>query len=109
LYSLWQNEPGARPRAVFSFAGSRAMPPRQVSCWITHTNERTHDIIRGGLDRSPTDTGVIDGVAPRYRPSSENKSHRSAGRAPHQIFLEPEGLRTNEIYPNGISTRLPFG
>ena len=84
------------------------MHPRQLPCWITHTNARTHDIIRGGLDRSPMFTGVIEGVGPRYCPSIEDKIHRFAGKASHQIFLEPEGLTTNEIYPNGISTSLPF-
>src|SRR4029077_15565420 len=82
--------------------------PRQVACWITHTNERTHDIIRGALDRSPMFTGVIEGVGPRYCPSIEDKIHRFAGKSSHQIFLEPEGLETHEIYPNGISTSLPF-
>ena len=84
------------------------MHPRQLPCWITHTNERTHDIIRAGLDRSPMFTGVIEGVGPRYCPSIEDKVHRFADKASHQIFLEPEGLTTNEIYPNGISTSLPF-
>jgi tRNA uridine 5-carboxymethylaminomethyl modification enzyme len=88
--------------------GSRSTHPRQVSCWITHTNGRTHEIIRGGLDRSPMFTGVIEGVGPRYCPSIEDKIHRFAGKASHQIFLEPEGLETHEIYPNGISTSLPF-
>jgi tRNA uridine 5-carboxymethylaminomethyl modification enzyme len=82
--------------------------PRQVSCWITHTNERTHEVIRGGLDRSPMFTGVIEGVGPRYCPSIEDKIHRFAGKPSHQIFLEPEGLTTHEVYPNGISTSLPF-
>jgi tRNA uridine 5-carboxymethylaminomethyl modification enzyme len=91
-----------------SFVGARAMHPRQVPCWITHTNERTHEIIRGGLDRSPLFTGVIKGIGPRYCPSIEDKVVRFADRASHQIFLEPEGLATNEIYPNGISTSLPF-
>jgi tRNA uridine 5-carboxymethylaminomethyl modification enzyme len=84
------------------------MHPRQLSCWITHTNERTHQIIRSALDRSPMFTGVIQGVGPRYCPSIEDKIHRFAGKASHQIFLEPEGLSTQEIYPNGISTSLPF-
>jgi len=99
---------GDDPAPVFSFIGNRAMHPRQVSCWITHTNERTHEIIRGGLDRSPLFTGVIKGVGPRYCPSIEDKVVRFADRTSHQIFLEPEGLTTNEIYPNGISTSLPF-
>jgi tRNA uridine 5-carboxymethylaminomethyl modification enzyme len=88
--------------------GSRDLHPRQVSCWITHTNARTHDIIRGGLDRSPMFTGVIEGIGPRYCPSIEDKIHRFAGKDSHQIFLEPEGLTTHEFYPNGISTSLPF-
>ena len=107
-FSRLQEQPGDRPEPVFSFMGSRAAHPRQVSCWITHTNERTHDVIRGGLDRSPMFTGVIEGVGPRYCPSIEDKIHRFAGRASHQIFLEPEGLDTHEFYPNGISTSLPF-
>ncbi len=101
-------QPGDRPEPVFSFLGRRDQHPRQVSCWITHTNERTHEIIRGGLDRSPMFTGVIEGVGPRYCPSIEDKIHRFAGKASHQIFLEPEGLATHEFYPNGISTSLPF-
>jgi tRNA uridine 5-carboxymethylaminomethyl modification enzyme len=101
-------QPGDDPEPVFSFIGTRAMHPRQASCWITQTNERTHDIIRGGLDRSPLFTGVIKGVGPRYCPSIEDKVVRFADRTSHQIFLEPEGLSTNEIYPNGISTSLPF-
>jgi tRNA uridine 5-carboxymethylaminomethyl modification enzyme len=101
-------QPGDDPTPVFSFLGDRSMHPRQVPCWITHTTERTHDIIRGGLDRSPLFTGVIKGVGPRYCPSIEDKVVRFAERTSHQIFLEPEGLGTNEIYPNGISTSLPF-
>jgi tRNA uridine 5-carboxymethylaminomethyl modification enzyme len=93
---------------VFSYMGNLAMHPRQVPCWITHTNGKTHDIIRAGLDRSPMYTGVIEGVGPRYCPSIEDKIHRFAGKESHQIFLEPEGLTTNEYYPNGISTSLPF-
>src|SRR5690349_20811480 len=107
-YSRLEEQPGDRPEPVFSFLGARAMHPRQVSCWITHTNERTHDIIRRGLDRSPMFTGVIKGVGPRYCPSIEDKIHRFAGKSTHQIFLEPEGLETHEVYPNGISTSLPF-
>ncbi len=107
-FSRLTEQPGDRPEPVFSFRGSRAMHPRQVSCWITHTNERTHDIIRAGLDRSPMFTGVIEGVGPRYCPSIEDKIHRFAGKSGHQIFLEPEGLATHEYYPNGISTSLPF-
>jgi tRNA uridine 5-carboxymethylaminomethyl modification enzyme len=96
------------PVPVFSYMGNVAMHPRQVPCWVTHTNERTHDIIRAGLDRSPMYTGVIEGVGPRYCPSIEDKIHRFATKESHQIFLEPEGLTTNEFYPNGISTSLPF-
>jgi tRNA uridine 5-carboxymethylaminomethyl modification enzyme len=107
-FSRLLEQPGDRPEPVFSFMGSRASHPRQVSCWITHPNERTHDIIRAGLDRSPMFTGVIEGVGPRYCPSIEDKIHRFAGKASHQIFLEPEGLDTHEVYPNGISTSLPF-
>jgi tRNA uridine 5-carboxymethylaminomethyl modification enzyme len=101
-------QPGDDPAPVFSFVGNRAMHPRQVPCWITHTNRRTHDIIRGGLDRSPLFTGVIKGIGPRYCPSIEDKVVRFAERDSHQIYLEPEGLETTEIYPNGISTSLPF-
>jgi tRNA uridine 5-carboxymethylaminomethyl modification enzyme len=101
-------QPGDDPVPVMSFMATRAVHPRQVPCWITHTNERTHEIIRGGLDRSPLFTGVIKGVGPRYCPSIEDKVVRFAERASHQVFLEPEGLATNEIYPNGISTSLPF-
>ena len=107
-FSRMAEQPGDRPEPVFSFVGSRGMHPAQVSCWITHTNERTHEIIRGGLDRSPMFTGVIEGVGPRYCPSIEDKIHRFAGKGSHQIFLEPEGLTTHEFYPNGISTSLPF-
>ena len=107
-FSRLAEQPGDRPEPVFSFMGTRGQHPRQVSCWITHTNERTHEIIRGGLDRSPMFTGVIEGVGPRYCPSIEDKIHRFAGKASHQIFLEPEGLATHEVYPNGISTSLPF-
>ena len=91
-----------------SFLGSVAERPQQRCCWITHTNERTHDIIRGGLDRSPMYSGVIEGVGPRYCPSIEDKIHRFADKASHQVFIEPEGLTTSELYPNGISTSLPF-
>ncbi len=101
-------QPGDDPAPVFSYLGHAAQHPRQLPCWITHTNERTHDIIRGGLDRSPMFTGVIEGVGPRYCPSIEDKIHRFADKSSHQIFLEPEGLTTHEIYPNGISTSLPF-
>src|SRR3977135_1958223 len=101
-------QPGDDPAPVFSTLGSREMHPRQLPCWITHTNQQTHEIIRGGLDRSPMFTGVIEGVGPRYCPSIEDKVTRFADRRSHQIFLEPEGLETSEIYPNGISTSLPF-
>ncbi len=107
-YKRLQEQPGDTPTPVFSYLGSVDEHPRQVSCWITHTNERTHDIIRGGLDRSPMYTGVIEGIGPRYCPSIEDKIHRFADKSSHQIFLEPEGLYTHEIYPNGISTSLPF-
>ena len=107
-FSVMQEQPGDSPEPVFSFLGHRGMHPRQLPCWITHTNERTHQVIRGGLDRSPMYTGVIQGVGPRYCPSIEDKIHRFADKASHQIFLEPEGLETDEIYPNGISTSLPF-
>ena len=98
----------SNPVPVFSFLGSPSQHPRQVSCWITHTNEQTHDVIRANLDRSPMYSGVIEGIGPRYCPSIEDKIHRFAGKSSHQIFLEPEGLRTHEVYPNGISTSLPF-
>ncbi|MHB8493462.1 MAG: tRNA uridine-5-carboxymethylaminomethyl(34) synthesis enzyme MnmG [Casimicrobiaceae bacterium] len=101
-------QPGDDPAPVFSFVGSRDLHPRQLPCWITYTTARTHEIIRGGLDRSPLFTGVIKSVGPRYCPSIEDKVVRFAGRDSHQIFLEPEGLDTQEIYPNGISTSLPF-
>jgi tRNA uridine 5-carboxymethylaminomethyl modification enzyme len=118
-YSRLQEQPGdgmsvaigagAAPGVpVFSFMGEEAMHPRQVPCWITHTNERTHTIIRGGFDRSPMFQGVIEGTGPRYCPSIEDKVNRFADKSSHQIFLEPEGLTTHEVYPNGISTSLPF-
>ena len=107
-FTACEVQPGDTPAPVFSFMGAAAMHPDQRSCWITHTNPRTHDIIRSGLDRSPMFTGVIEGVGPRYCPSIEDKVTRFAGRDGHQIFLEPEGLTTDEIYPNGISTSLPF-
>jgi tRNA uridine 5-carboxymethylaminomethyl modification enzyme len=99
---------GAGPMPVFSFMGRADMHPQQMACWITHTNARTHEIIRSGFDRSPMFTGKIDGVGPRYCPSVEDKINRFADKESHQIFLEPEGLTTNEYYPNGISTSLPF-
>jgi tRNA uridine 5-carboxymethylaminomethyl modification enzyme len=107
-FSVMQIQPGDDPCPVFSFLGSTAMHPAQMPCWITHTNEKTHEIIRGGLDRSPMYTGVISGVGPRYCPSIEDKIHRFASKSSHQIFLEPEGLSTHEYYPNGISTSLPL-
>ncbi|MFO1339607.1 MAG: tRNA uridine-5-carboxymethylaminomethyl(34) synthesis enzyme MnmG [Burkholderiaceae bacterium] len=108
-FSRLAEQPGdTDPVPVFSFMGSAAMHPRQLPCWITHTNERTHEIIRSGFDRSPMFTGVIEGVGPRYCPSIEDKVNRFADKDSHQIFLEPEGLATNEFYPNGISTSLPF-
>jgi tRNA uridine 5-carboxymethylaminomethyl modification enzyme len=107
-YSRLIEQPGDDPCPVFSYLGSTAEHPRQISCWITHTRARTHELIRGGLDRSPLFAGVIEGVGPRYCPSIEDKIHRFADKDSHQIFLEPEGLDTYEIYPNGISTSLPF-
>jgi tRNA uridine 5-carboxymethylaminomethyl modification enzyme len=116
-YSLCQEQPGdgmrqtdgtMTPMPVFSFMGRADMHPRQLPCWITHTNERTHAIIRSGFDRSPMFTGKIEGVGPRYCPSVEDKVNRFADKTSHQIFLEPEGLDTHEVYPNGISTSLPF-
>jgi len=107
-FSVLKPQPGDQPVPVFSFLGKAEMHPRQLPCWITHTNPRTHEIIRGGLDRSPMYTGVIEGIGPRYCPSIEDKIHRFAAKQSHQIFLEPEGLTTNEFYPNGISTSLPF-
>ncbi|BDU14934.1 tRNA uridine-5-carboxymethylaminomethyl(34) synthesis enzyme MnmG [Lysobacter auxotrophicus] len=107
-YSVMDEQPGDDPRPVMSFMGSTADHPRQVSCWITHTSERTHEIIRGALDRSPLYTGQIEGIGPRYCPSIEDKVVRFAEKASHQIFVEPEGLEVVEIYPNGISTSLPF-
>ena len=107
-FSRLTEQPGDDPAPVFSFMGSRALHPRQVHCWITHTTPQTHAIIRSGLDRSPLYTGVIKSVGPRYCPSIEDKVVRFAERDSHQIFLEPEGLETTEIYPNGISTSLPF-
>ncbi len=108
-FSKCLEQPGdLDPVPVFSFLGRREQHPRQVPCWITHTNAQTHDIIRSGLNRSPMFTGVIEGVGPRYCPSVEDKIHRFANKESHQIFLEPEGLTTHEFYPNGISTSLPF-
>ncbi|NKI94341.1 tRNA uridine-5-carboxymethylaminomethyl(34) synthesis enzyme MnmG [Rhizobacter sp. SG703] len=108
-FSKLTEQPGdLDPMPVFSFMGHASQHPRQLPCWITHTNERTHEIIRGGFDRSPMFTGVIEGVGPRYCPSIEDKINRFADKDSHQIFLEPEGLTTHEFYPNGISTSLPF-
>ena len=107
-YSRLAEQPGDDPVPVFSFLGRPEDHPRQVSCHITHTSEHTHDIIRSGLSRSPLFTGVIEGVGPRYCPSIEDKIVRFADKTSHQIFLEPEGLTTHEVYPNGISTSLPY-
>ncbi|WP_044408172.1 tRNA uridine-5-carboxymethylaminomethyl(34) synthesis enzyme MnmG [Thiomicrospira microaerophila] len=107
-FSQMQAQPGDDPAPVFSYMGSRAMHPRQVPCYITYTNEQTHEAIRGSLDQSPMYTGVIEGVGPRYCPSIEDKVMRFADKNAHQVFIEPEGLTTNELYPNGISTSLPF-
>lgn len=107
-YAAMTEQPGDSPVPVFSFLGNVAQHPAQLSCWITHTSTQTHDIIRNGLDRSPMYTGVIEGVGPRYCPSIEDKINRFADKDSHQIFIEPEGLQTNEVYPNGISTSLPF-
>lgn len=108
-YSVLAEQPGdLDPVPIFSFIGDAGMHPQQIPCWVTHTNARTHEIIRGGLDRSPMFTGVIEGVGPRYCPSIEDKVHRFADKDAHQIYLEPEGLTTHEVYPNGISTSLPF-
>jgi len=108
-FSVLEEQPGdLDPVPVFSYLGDASMHPRQLPCWITHTNARTHEIIRGGLDRSPMYTGVIEGVGPRYCPSIEDKIHRFADKTSHQVFLEPEGLTTHEFYPNGVSTSLPF-
>jgi tRNA uridine 5-carboxymethylaminomethyl modification enzyme len=107
-FSVMAVQPGDDPAPVFSFIGTRDMHPPQLPCWITHTNPRTHEIIRGALDRSPMYTGKIEGVGPRYCPSIEDKIHRFASKSSHQIFLEPEGLDTHELYPNGVSTSLPF-
>ncbi|MCF6217564.1 MAG: tRNA uridine-5-carboxymethylaminomethyl(34) synthesis enzyme MnmG [Gammaproteobacteria bacterium] len=107
-FELLEAQPGDNPLPTFSFIGNAAQHPRQIPCYITHTNEQTHEIIRGGMDRSPMYTGVIDGVGPRYCPSIEDKVTRFSDKNAHQIFVEPEGLTTHEIYPNGISTSLPF-
>lgn len=107
-FSVMQEQHGDDPRPVFSFIGDASQHPRQVPCYVTHTNERTHDVIRNNLDRSPMYAGVIEGIGPRYCPSIEDKITRFADKTAHQIFVEPEGLTTHELYPNGISTSLPF-
>lgn len=107
-FSVMQEQHGDDPRPVFSFIGDTSQHPRQVPCYVTHTNERTHDVIRNNLDRSPMYAGVIEGIGPRYCPSIEDKITRFADKTAHQIFVEPEGLTTHELYPNGISTSLPF-
>ena len=107
-FSVMDEQHSDDPMPVFSFLGNAGQHPRQLPCWITETNEKTHDIIRSGLDRSPMYTGVIEGVGPRYCPSIEDKIHRFADKDKHNVFLEPEGLTTHEIYPNGVSTSLPF-
>ena len=107
-FSDLEEQWGDKPEPVMSFLGSLSHHPEQTCCWITHTNEKTHEIIRQGLDRSPMYTGVIEGIGPRYCPSIEDKIHRFADKNSHQIFIEPEGLKTHELYPNGISTSLPF-
>ncbi|MEW7866838.1 tRNA uridine-5-carboxymethylaminomethyl(34) synthesis enzyme MnmG [Aeromonas diversa] len=107
-FSVMQEQPGDTPTPVFSFIGDASQHPRQISCFVTHTNEQTHDVIRGNLDRSPMYAGVIEGIGPRYCPSIEDKIMRFADKTSHQIFVEPEGLTTHELYPNGISTSLPF-
>lgn len=107
-FSAMKEQPGDQPEPIFSFIGKQEDHPRQIPCFITHTNEKTHEIIRSGLDRSPMFTGVIEGIGPRYCPSIEDKINRFADKNSHQIFIEPEGLTTHEVYPNGISTSLPF-
>ncbi|MFM5622032.1 tRNA uridine-5-carboxymethylaminomethyl(34) synthesis enzyme MnmG [Aeromonas veronii] len=107
-FSVMQEQHGDDPRPVFSFIGNASQHPRQVPCYVTHTNERTHEVIRNNLDRSPMYAGVIEGIGPRYCPSIEDKITRFADKTAHQIFVEPEGLTTHELYPNGISTSLPF-
>ena len=107
-FSILEAQPGDNPTPVFSFMGSREQQPKQINCFITHTNEKTHDVIRKNLDRSPMYAGVIEGIGPRYCPSIEDKVMRFADKDSHQIFIEPEGLTTHELYPNGISTSLPF-
>ncbi len=107
-FDVLEKQWGDEPRPVMSVRGSRALQPRQICCYITHTNEKTHEVIRNNLDRSPMYSGVIEGIGPRYCPSIEDKIHRFADKDSHQVFIEPEGLTTHELYPNGISTSLPF-
>ncbi|MES2771650.1 MAG: FAD-dependent oxidoreductase, partial [Pseudomonadota bacterium] len=107
-FSVLQAQHSDQPLPVFSFLGEASQHPQQIPCWITQTNAQTHDFIRANLDRSPMYSGVIEGVGPRYCPSIEDKIHRFASKDSHNVFLEPEGLNTHEIYPNGISTSLPF-
>jgi tRNA uridine 5-carboxymethylaminomethyl modification enzyme len=107
-FSVMTEQPGDTPTPLMSFLGKREHQPKQISCWITHTNARTHEIIAANLDRSPMYSGLIEGVGPRYCPSIEDKIHRFADKDSHQVFIEPEGLTTHELYPNGISTSLPF-
>src|SRR5574343_830463 len=107
-FSVMTEQPGDTPTPLMSFLGKREHQPKQISCWITHTNARTHEIIAANLDRSPMYSGVSEGVGPRYCPSIEDKIHRFADKDSHQVFIEPEGLTTHELYPNGISTSLPF-
>ncbi|HSX69736.1 MAG TPA: tRNA uridine-5-carboxymethylaminomethyl(34) synthesis enzyme MnmG, partial [Pseudomonas sp.] len=107
-FSVMTEQPGDTPIPVMSFLGNKDMHPQQISCWMTHTNARTHEIIASNLDRSPMYSGVIEGIGPRYCPSIEDKIHRFADKDSHQVFIEPEGLTTHELYPNGISTSLPF-
>ncbi|CAM5185411.1 tRNA uridine 5-carboxymethylaminomethyl modification enzyme MnmG [Alishewanella longhuensis] len=103
-----QAQPGDTPTPIFSFLGKQSDHPNQIPCYITYTNEQTHDVIRSNLDRSPMYTGVIEGIGPRYCPSIEDKVMRFADKDKHQIFIKAEGLTTHELYPNGISTSLPF-
>jgi tRNA uridine 5-carboxymethylaminomethyl modification enzyme len=107
-FSAMQEQPGDTPTPIMSFMGQASDQPEQISCYITHTNERTHEIIRNNLDRSPMYSGIIEGIGPRYCPSIEDKIHRFADKDSHQVFVEPEGLTTHELYPNGVSTSLPF-
>lgn len=107
-FSVMQEQPGDTPTPIMSFMGQASDQPEQISCYITHTNERTHEIIRNNLDRSPMYSGLIEGIGPRYCPSIEDKIHRFADKDSHQVFVEPEGLTTHELYPNGVSTSLPF-